>query len=127
MVDKIIYLEVEDGKFPMACTINTMEKIQNEYGSMGKWNDLVMKPKNGEPDIRALKFFFTASINEGIDIENKKLNKQREHISADEAGRIITEVGFSDAYKNMGTIISDSLPAETKGKNVKTTKSQMAQ
>ena len=68
MLDKINYLETTEEKFPMAFTLNVMESIQEKYGSIEAWSDLIQR--DGEPDIKALKFFMTESINEGIDIEN---------------------------------------------------------
>ena len=67
MIDKINYLETESEKFPMAFTLNVMEKIQDEYGTTKAWSDLIQR--EGEPDIKALKFFITESINEGLEIE----------------------------------------------------------
>ena len=47
-----------------------MKSIQDKYGSIEKWSRLIQR--EGEPDIKALKFFMTEEINEGIEIENKK-------------------------------------------------------
>ena len=71
MLDKINYLETAEEKFPMAFTLNVMESIQEKYGSIEAWSNLIQR--DGEPDIKALKFFMTESINEGIEIENEKL------------------------------------------------------
>ena len=68
MIDKITYLETNSEKFPLAFTLNVMESIQNEYGTLSEWSELIRNQK--EPNIKALKFFITEAINEGIDIEN---------------------------------------------------------
>lgn len=68
MIDKITYLETDSEKFPLAFTLNVMESIQNEYGTLSEWSELIKNKK--EPNIKALKFFITEAINEGIDIEN---------------------------------------------------------
>lgn len=68
MIDKITYLETDSEKFPLAFTLNVMESIQDEYGTLSEWSELIRNQK--EPNIKALKFFITETINEGIDIEN---------------------------------------------------------
>ena len=68
MIDKITYLETDSERFPLAFTLNVMESIQNEYGTLSEWSELIRNKK--EPNIKALKFFITEAINEGIEIEN---------------------------------------------------------
>ena len=77
MIDKITYLETDSDKFPLAFTLNVMESIQNEYGTLSEWSELIRNKK--EPNIKALKFFITEAINEGIEIENEK--RSEEHTS----------------------------------------------
>lgn len=79
MLDKINYLETGEEKFPMVFTLNVMESIQEKYGSIESWSDLIQR--GGEPDIKALKFFITEAINEGIDIENEKSDEKRKPIT----------------------------------------------
>ena len=62
MVDKINYLETETEKFPLVFTLNVMESIQEKYGTIEAWSNLIQR--DGEPDIKALKFFITEAINE---------------------------------------------------------------
>ena len=49
MLDKMNFIETENEKYPLMFTLNVMEKIQEEYGSINAWSDLVQK--EGEPDI----------------------------------------------------------------------------
>lgn len=37
MIDKIEYLTDGDKKYPMAFTLNVMEKAEEEYGGVSKW------------------------------------------------------------------------------------------
>lgn len=74
MLDTIKYLETESEKYPLAFTLNVMEIIQEKYGSIETWSELIQK--QGEPDIKALKFFITEAINEGLDIESEKQGKR---------------------------------------------------
>lgn len=79
MIDKITYLETNSEKFPLAFTLNVMESIQNEYGTLSEWSELIRNQK--EPNIKALKFFITEAINEGIEIENEKSGEKRVSIT----------------------------------------------
>ncbi len=54
MIDKITYLETDSEKFPLAFTLNVMESIQDEYGTLSEWSELIRNQK--EPNIKALKF-----------------------------------------------------------------------
>ena len=92
-----------------------MEAIQDKYGSIDKWSSLIQK--NGEPDIKALKFFMTEAINEGIEIENEKNNEKRKSVTSKQVGRILTEVGLSDTANKVMTTISESIQTDDTSKN----------
>jgi hypothetical protein len=122
MIDKITYLETDSEKFPLAFTLNVMEALQDEYGTLSEWSELIRNQK--EPNIKALKFFITEAINEGIDIENEKSDEKRASISSAKAGRIITEIGFQKVAKTINKMVSESVRTKENSKNVKTTKNQ---
>lgn len=122
MIDKITYLETDSEKFPLAFTLNVMESIQNEYGTLSEWSELIRNQK--EPNIKALKFFITEAINEGIDIENEKSSEKRASITSSKAGRIITEIGLKRVANTITKMITESMPHDEKSKKVKTTKNQ---
>lgn len=122
MIDKITYLETDSEKFPLAFTLNVMESIQNEYGTLSEWSELIRNQK--EPNIKALKFFITEAINEGIDIENEKSDEKRASITSAKAGRIITEIGFQKVAKTINKMVSESVKTKENSKNVKATKNQ---
>ena len=115
MIDKINYLEIESEKYPLVFSLNVMEAIQDKYGSIDKWSSLIQK--NGEPDIKALKFFMTEAINEGIEIENEKNNEKRKSVTSKQVGRILTEVGFPDTANKIMTTISESIQTDDTSKN----------
>lgn len=115
MIDKINYLETEGEKYPLVFSLNVMEAIQDKYGSIDKWSSLIQK--NGEPDIKALKFFMTEAINEGIEIENEKNNEKRKSVTSKQVGRILTEVGLSDTANKIMTTISESIQTDDTSKN----------
>lgn len=122
MIDKITYLETNSEKFPLAFTLNVMESIQDEYGTLSEWSELIRNKK--EPNIKALKFFITEAINEGIDIENEKSSEKRVSITSSKAGRIITEIGLKKVANTITKMITESMPHDEKSKKVKTTKNQ---
>ena len=122
MIDKITYLETDSDKFPLAFTLNVMESIQNEYGTLSEWSELIRNKK--EPNIKALKFFITEAINEGIEIENEKSSEKRVSITSSKAGRIITEIGLKKVANTITKMITESMPHDEKSKKVKTTKNQ---
>ena len=96
-------------------SLNVMEAIQDKYGSIDKWSSLIQK--NGEPDIKALKFFMTEAINEGIEIENEKNNEKRKSVTSKQVGRILTEVGLSGTANKIMTTISESIQTDDTSKN----------
>ncbi len=122
MVDKINYLETEKEKYPLVFSLNVMESIQDKYGSIEKWSELIQH--SGEPDIKALKFFMTEAINEGIEIENEKNNEKRKSITAKQVGRILTEVGLAGTANKIMNTISESIETNGTVKNAITTKNQ---
>ena len=116
MVDKINYLETKTEKYPLVFTLNVMEAIQEKYGTIEAWSNLIQR--DGEPDIKALKFFITKAINEGLEIEAEKNGEKRKAITSKKAGRILTEIGLSGAASKIMATISDSVEMDKTEKNV---------
>lgn len=116
MIDKINYLETKTEKFPFVFTLNVMESIQEKYGTIEAWSNLIQR--DGEPDIKALKFFITEAINEGLEIEAEKTGKKITPITAKKAGRILTEIGLSGTAGKIMQAISESVEVDEKVKNV---------
>mgnify|MGYP000065477411 FL=1 len=115
MVDKINYLETKTEKYPLVFTLNVMESIQEKYGTIEAWSNLIQR--DGEPDIKALKFFITEAINEGLEMEAEKTGEKRETISTKKAGRILTEIGLSGAASKIMNTIAESIQTEDSAKN----------
>ena len=114
MIDKITYLETDSEKFPLAFTLNVMESIQDEYGTLSEWSELIRNQK--EPNIKALKFFITEAINEGIDIDNEEREEKMPLFTSKQVGRIITELGLENLTSNMNGVVVDSVKDDS-GKN----------
>ena len=115
MVDKINYLETKTEKYPLVFTLNVMESIQEKYGTIEAWSNLIQR--DGEPDIKALKFFITEAINEGLEIEAERTGEKRKAITSKKAGRILTEIGLSGTASKIMATISDSVEMDEVGKN----------
>lgn len=115
MIDKVNYLETKTEKYPLVFTLNVMEAIQEKYGTIEAWSNLIQR--EGEPDIKALKFFITEAINEGLEIENEKTGEKKKLITAKQAGRILTEVGLSGTANKIMTTISESIQTDDTSKN----------
>ena len=116
MVDKINYLETKTEKYPLVFTLNVMESIQEKYGTIEAWSNLIQR--DGEPDIKALKFFITEAINEGLEIEAERTGEKRKAITSKKAGRILTEIGLSGTASKIMATISDSVEMDKTEKNV---------
>ena len=92
-----------------------MESIQEKYRTIEAWSNLIQR--DGEPDIKALKFFITEAINEGLEIEAEKTGEKPKAITAKKAGRILTEIGLSGAASKIMSTVAESIQSETE-KNV---------
>ncbi|MEI3542081.1 MAG: hypothetical protein V8P98_04675 [Acutalibacteraceae bacterium] len=115
MLNKINYLETETERYPLVFTLNVMEAIQEKYGSIEAWSNLIQR--DGEPDIKALKFFITEAINEGLEIEAERNVEKPKVITAKKAGRILTEIGLSGAASKIMNTIAESIQTEDSAKN----------
>lgn len=115
MVEKLNYIELSNGKYPMKCDLNVLELVQEEYGKLSlferelsglrptgekdeKGNSLYARE---EPSVKVIRFALTLMVNEGIDIENAKRKKEREHITEQEAGVLASDVNIFDIAEKL--------------------------
>lgn len=128
MGNDIRYLKTKNETFPFTYSLNVMEALQNEFGSLSEWSDMVEPKDRSEPKIKALLFFFKEAINEGIDIENENSDQPRKFVNERKVGRIITELGVKTVLEQLkGTVIDAGSNNDTevdKTKNVITTQNQ---
>ena len=108
MKDVIRYIETEKKFYPVVFNLNVMEEIQEQYGSMSAWGDVVSG--EGEPKIKDLKAGLVAMINEAIDITNEENGTSEPFVTAKQVGRILSEVGVDIVAK----VIRDITIASTK-------------
>lgn len=118
MKDKMIYIEVENEKYPMCFNINVMEEIQEEYGTISNWGAIVENTDGGEPKIKDLKYGLLAMINEGIDIENETAEIKRTLLTSKQIGRLISKIGFNELTEKIKEITVSSTKIDDSQKNV---------
>lgn len=117
MKEKLTYIETSKKKYPMAFNLNVMEEIQEEYGSLSAWGDLVENLEGGEPKVKELKYGIMTMINEGIDIENEINGTKEPFLNSRQIGRIITEIGLEKIFEKIKEISIKSSSGEEESKN----------
>lgn len=112
---KDFYTEIEhNGKKYLLCfDLNVMEAIQAEYGTIDKWNQLIM-PEKGETDAKAIIFGFKEMLNEGIDIHNENTGENEKPLTHKQVGRILTQLGLETVSTKIGEAIAISNKNESK-------------
>lgn len=116
MKDKVVYIETEEKKIPLAFNLNVMEEIQEQYGSLEKWGEITQG--DGEPKVKDLKFGVMAMMNEAIDIENEKNGTNEPLLNEKQVGRIISKVGFEEITNKIQEItIVSTKSGDDEGKN----------
>lgn len=113
MKDYKFDLEVEGKKYSLAFTLNVMETIQDEYGSLQKWGELT-DGKSGEPNVKALVFSFTEMMNEAVEIENEETSSEKPLFTKKQVARILTKIGLENAVKQLNTAIIESTKTDEK-------------
>ena len=104
-------------KFELVFNLNVMEKVQDQYGSIEKWWELIAE--EDEPKAKDIKFGFTHMINEGIDIYNEEhVNDEgfepKPFLTEKQVGRIISEIGLIEAAKQLNETVIESTKSEEK-------------
>ena len=92
-------------KYDLVFNLNVMEEIQDKYGSVEKWGELVEEAE--EPKAKDIKFGFTAMLNEGIDIYNEDHEDERPFFTEKQVGRIISQLGLQNAAHTLNAAVVD--------------------
>lgn len=111
-VSKTINYKGKD--FKIVFNLNVMETIQEEYGTINKWGELTDGKGSGETDVKALKFGFTAMINEGIDISNEENGTNEPLLTPKQVGRILSDIGFEKVTEDMNEVVIESVKSDEK-------------
>lgn len=99
-------------EYALVFNLNVMEDIQEKYGSVEAWGDLV--EAEDEPKAKDIKYGFTAMLNEGIDIYNEENGTERPFFTEKQVGRIISEIGLHEAAKRLNDTVVDSTKSDEK-------------
>jgi len=111
MLDIVKHITINEKDYPMAFTLNVMESIQNQYGTMKEWGE-VLQPQGQEPKIKDLKWTFAEFINEGIDIENEEKGEKKPFLTSKQVGRLISSVGMSEITETMQNLTVSSMKTD---------------
>lgn len=114
IMEKINYKNKEYG---LVFNLNVMEQIQDEYGSLDEWGKLTSGEK-GEPNVKAVKFGFTAMLNEAIDMENEEKGTDLKPLTNNFVGRMLTEIGLAQMTEKLQNTVVESTKNEDEAKNV---------
>jgi hypothetical protein len=98
-------IEYKGKKYKLVFNLNVAEEIQEEYGSIEKWGELVEAQKN----IKALKYGFMQMVNEGIDIANEEKGTNDEPFTLKQIGRMISELGAETAKTALSNTVVNSI------------------
>lgn len=105
----ILYKEKE---YKLIFNLNVMEAIQDKYGTLNNWSDLIERDGE-EPNIKALKYGFTQMLNEAIDIENEEEGTNIPMFTEKQVGRMLTEIGMSQVAEALkDTIVGSTQSTE---------------
>lgn len=99
--------------YDLVFNFNVMEKIQDEYGSLEEWGKLT-DGSAGEPNAKAVKFGYSAMLNEGISIYNEDNDADLPFFTLSQVGRIISEMGLVNATATMNQTVIDSTQSTEK-------------
>ena len=99
-------------EYALVFNLNVMEDIQEKYGSVEAWGDLV--EAEDEPKAKDIKYGFTSMLNEGIDIYNEENGTERPFFTEKQVGRIISEIGLHEAAKRLNDTVVDSTKSDEK-------------
>lgn len=110
-VSKTINYKGKDYK--IVFNLNVMEEIQAEYTTINRWGELT-DGKSGEVDVKALKFGFTAMLNEGIDIDNEDNGTNTPFLTPKQVGRMLSDLGLNEVTDNVNEVVIESVKSDEK-------------
>lgn len=105
-VSKVINYKGKDYK--LVFNLNVMEKIQDEYKTIGAWGELT-DGSSGEVNVKALVFGLTEMLNEGIEISNEDNGTNEPLLSHKKVARMLSEIGVDKATKDLNKVVIESV------------------
>ena len=101
-------------EYELVFNLNVMEQIQEEYGSVQEWGELV--EAETEPKAKDIKYGFMCMLNEGIDIYNEEHagEEPRPLFTERQVGRVLTEIGLFEAARTLNKTVVASTKSDEK-------------
>jgi len=103
-------------EYKVVFNLNVMEKIQEEYGTLGEWGEKTGS-EGSEPDVKAVIFAYREMLNEGIDIENEENGTSLPFLTHRQTGRLITDIGLAAASQKLQETVIESTSSPEDEKN----------
>lgn len=104
--------EYKGKTYGLVFNLNVMAVIQDKYGTLGEWGKLT--DKDEEPNAQAIIFGLCAMINEYIDIQNEENGTSEKPLTLKQTGRMITDIGLSEATKKVNETVVESTKSSEK-------------
>lgn len=130
MLEKVKIIKINGIEYPTAFTFRVMEEIQEEYGTVTKWQETMYPDNERYPNIKAFRWTLLQTINEGIRKLNKTKAETRGYITEVDIEELL-EISFSDVTALESLMIAQSeitrqffklINGEKESPNEKTTK-----
>lgn len=99
-------------EYALVFNLNVMEEIQEKYGSVEAWGNMV--EADVEPKAKDIKYGFMCMLNEGIDIYNEENDADRPFFNEKQVGRLLSTIGLEDAAKVLNKTVIDSTKSDEK-------------
>lgn len=117
MKDVIRYIETENKKYPICMNLNVVEEIQEKYGTLEDWIQVIDNADGDMPRIKDLKVGLTIMINEAIDMENDKKGLNEPFLTEKQVGRVLSEIGLEKLVKVIVSLSVESTKVDDAPKN----------
>ena len=105
--------EYKGKTYGLVFNLNVMAVIQDKYGTLDAWGKLT-DSKDEEPNANAIIFGIWAMINEYIDIKNEENGTNEKPLTLKQTGRMITDIGLSEATKKVNETVIESTKSSEK-------------
>lgn len=105
--------EYKGKTYGLVFNLNVMAVIQDKYGTLDAWGKLT-DSKDEEPNAKAIIFGIWAMTNEYIDIQNEEHGTSEKPLTLKQTGRMITDIGLSEATKKVNETVVESTQSSEK-------------
>jgi hypothetical protein len=106
-------IQYKNKTYKLVFNLNVMENVQEEYGTLEKLVELISNEET-EINAKAVIYIFTQMLNEGIDIANEENGTDDKMLTTKQVGRMITEIGLTEAAVKINKTVAGSTKGEEK-------------